>query len=180
MSSFLTLPLIPSLWASGGDAQSPIPETQPSGANRASFQYGWPAITSMPVADGGIPPNRLDFNGIVQTLTAFAYAIQQGQYTTYNSTVANKIGGYPQGAILWYINNGQPQYLVQSIIANNTNSDLTDTSAWQPLTLNPYGAAMLGTLTDQMALQLRNIAIVDEEPTKGVDGAIYAIIESQE
>lgn len=176
MGDFLSLPLIPRVWASGGSTQNPIPETA-TGTNRASFQEGWPVLTATPVADGGIPPNRLDFNGLGTMLTAYAYAMQQGQYITYSSTVANKIGGYPLGAVLWYIKDGAPQYLVQSIVANNTNSDLTDTTAWQPLTLNPYGAAMQGTLADQTAAQVRNIAVVETEPDTGVDGTIYAIIE---
>lgn len=175
-NNFITLPLIPRLWASGGSTQDPIPENA-TGTNRASFQEGWPEITAQPVADGGRPPNRLDFNGLGTLLTAYAYAMQQGQYITYSSTVANKIGGYPKGAILWYIKDSVPQYLVQSLKANNTVSDLTDTSSWQPLTLNPMGMAMLGTLADQKAAQVRNFEIVDTEPDTGVDGTIYAIIE---
>lgn len=177
MANFLTLPLIPRPWASGGQAQIPIPNDS-TGTNRASFQDGWSEITSTPISEGGIPPNRLDFNGLGYIATAYAYAYQQGQYVTFDTTVANQIGGYPQGAILWYVNNGVPQYLVQSLVANNVTSDLTDTTKWQPLTINPLGFAMLGTLADQSAAQIRNIEIVEEEPETGVDGTIYAIIES--
>lgn len=176
MGSFITLPLIPRVWASGGQTQSPIPE-QATGTNRASYQEGFPEKTSTPIADGGIPPNRLDFNGMGTIFTAYAYAIQQGQYTTFDSSVSSKIGGYPLGAILWYVDNGTPKYLVQSLVANNTTSDLTDTTKWQPLTLNPMGMAMLGTLSDQSAAQVRNIEIVNSEPATGVDGTIYAIAE---
>lgn len=176
MADFITLPLIPRPWASGGQTQDPIPENA-TGTNRASFQEGWPEITSTPISEGGIPPNRLDFNGLGTVVTAYAYAMQMGQYVTYNSTVANKIGGYPIGAVLWYIENGAPRYLVQSLVANNVTSDLRDTTKWQPLTISPMGMAMLGTLADQSAAQLRNIQIVEEEPTTGVDGTIYAITE---
>lgn len=179
MGNFITLPLIPRPWASGGQTQEPIPENA-TGTNRASYQEGWPEITATPISEGGIPPNRLDFNGLGTLVTTYLYALQMGQYTTYDSAVANKIGGYPKGAILWYIANGVPVYLVQSLIANNTNSNLTDTTAWQPLTISPMGMAMLGTLTDVQAAQLRNIEIVEEEPTTGVDGTIYAIIENQQ
>ena len=159
MGAFITLPLIPRIWASGGQTQNPIPE-QSTDSNRASFQDGFPAVTSTPIADGGIPPNRLDFNGMGTIFTAYAYAIQQGQYTTFDSSVSAKIGGYPLGAILWYVDNGTPKYLVQSLVANNTTSDLTDTTKWQPLTINPTGMAMLGTLSNQSAAQIRNIEIV--------------------
>lgn len=176
-NAFYTLPLIPRPFASGGQAQAPIPENA-TGTNRASWQEGWPEITSTPVSEGGRPPVRLDFNGAIQALSAFAYALQNGQYFTFNQAVSDKIGGYPKGAVLWASVNGQPAYLVASVMDNNTNSNLTDTTAWQPLTINPYGFAMLGTLTDVQAAQVRNIAIVEEEPETGIDGTIYAIIES--
>lgn len=177
MGAFITLPLIPRIWASGGQTQSPIPE-QSTGTNRASYQDGFPSVTSTPIPDGGIPPNRLDFNGMGTIFTAYAYAIQQGQYTTFDSSVSAKIGGYPLGAILWYVDSGVPKYLVQSLVANNTTSNLTDTTKWQPLTINPMGMAMLGTLSNQSAAQIRNIEIVNSEPATGVDGTIYAIMES--
>ena len=177
MGAFITLPLIPRLWASGGQTQDPFPE-QSTGTNRASYQDGFPAVTSEPIADGGIPPNRLDFNGMGTVFTAYAYAIQQGQYPTFDSSVSTKIGGYPQNAILWYFYGGVPQYLVRSKVANNTQSDLTNTTYWEPLTLNPKGFAMLGTLTDQSAAQVRNIEIVNSEPSTGVDGTIYCILAS--
>lgn len=176
MGDFITLPLIPRIWASGGQTQSPIPE-QSTGTNRASYQDGFPSVTSTPIADGGIPPNRLDFNGMGTIFTAYAYAMQQGQYTTFDSSVSSKIGGYPLGAVLWYVDNGVPKYLVQSLVANNTTSDLTDTTKWQPLTLNPMGMAMLGTLSNQSSAQVRNIEIVNSEPSTGADGTIYCIAE---
>lgn len=176
-NNFIVLPVIPRLWASGGETQNPIPENS-TGTNRASYQDGFPAITSEAIADGGIPPNRLDFNGMGTIFTAYAYAFQMGQYTTFNSAVSTKIGGYPLGAILWYVDNGVPQYLVQSLVANNTTSDLTDTTKWQPLTLNPMGCAMLGHLSNINTGQVRNIEFVTQEPDSGVDGVIYAILKN--
>lgn len=175
--AFITLPLIPRPFADGGDKQAPIPSAA-TGTNRASFQEGWPTITSTPVSEGGIPPNRLDFNGLGYLLSIYAYAMQQGQTVTFDADVSNQIGGYPKGAVLWYIVNGIPQYLVASLVDNNTTANLTDTTKWQPITINPAGFAMLGTLANQSAAQVRNIEIVTSEPTTGVDGTIYAVIES--
>lgn len=174
---FEDLPVIPQPWAGGGQRQDPIPPDA-TGTNRASYQEGWPEITSTPISQGGIPPNRLDFNGLGNLVTLYLYAFQKGQYITYSSEVVNKIGGYPKGSILWYVANGVPQYLVQSLVNNNMNSNLADTTAWQPLTISPMGMAMLGTLSDVMAPQLRNIQIVNQEPATGVNGTIYGIIES--
>lgn len=176
-SSFIVLPLIPRVFASGGETQNPIPEDS-TGTNRASYQDGFPPITSERIADGGIPPNRLDFNGLGTLFSMFAYAMQQGQYTTFDSAVSTKIGGYPQGAILWYVLNGVPQYLVQSLVANNTTSDLTDTTKWQPVTLSPMGCKMLGQLANLNTAQVRNIEFVNEEPVTGVDGTIYAVLKN--
>lgn len=181
MGSFITLPVIPRIFASGGQAQSPIPENS-TGTNRASYQDGFPPITSQPITDDpsttGVPPNRLDFNGLFAVATSLAFALQQGQYYTFDSTVSTKIGGYPLNAILWYVDSGVPQYLVRSLVANNTESDLTDTTKWQPLTINPSGFAMTGTLSNQSAAQIRNIEIVNSEPATGVDGTIYCILAS--
>lgn len=175
-SSNITLDLIPQPWANGGQHAS-IPNNA-TGTNRASFTEGWGVITSTPVADGGIPPNRLDFNGLGYLATAVAYFLQNGGFYTFNASVAAQIGGYPQGAVLWYVSGGVPQYMVVSLVANNTESDLTDTTKWKPLTLNPYGFSMLGTLSDETVAQVRNIAIVNSEPATGEDGTIYAIVES--
>lgn len=176
---YITLPVIPRLWASGGQTQNPIPE-QSTGTNRASYQDGFPSVTSTPIADGGIPPNRLDFNGMGTIFTAYAYALQQGQYPTFDSTVSTKIGGYPLNALLWRYDstNTYPMYLVRSKTSNNTHSDLTDTTYWEAMTLSPQGCAMVGTLSNQSAAQVRNIEIVNSEPSTGVDGTIYCILAS--
>ena len=175
-SSNITLDLIPQPWANGGQHAN-IPNNS-TGTNRASFTEGWGVITSTPVADGGVPPNRLDFNGLGYLATAVAYFLQNGGFYTFDASVSAQIGGYPQGAVLWYVDNGVPQYMVVSLVANNTESDLTDTTKWMPLTLNPHGFAMLGTLSDETVAQVRNIAIVNSEPATGEDGTIYAIVES--
>ena len=179
--NFLVLPLIPQPFANGGQhADIPNGET---GTNRASFQEGWGEITSTPIADGGIPPNRLDFNGLGYIATAFAFALQQGRFWSFDTSVVNAIGGYPKGAVLWVKDNaGVPLYMVQSVKANNTDDFLTTPSyidgvSWQKLSFNVFGDKMLGTLPDQNEAQIRNIAIVDEEPETGVDGTIYAILQ---
>lgn len=180
--NFITLPIIPQPFANGG-SHADLPNNA-TGTNRASFQEGWGEITSTPIGDGGVPPNRLDFNGLGYITTAFAFALQQGKFWSFRTDVANAIGGYPKGAILWVTDaNGMPQYMVQSLIANNTNNFVSNPSYidgvnWQKISISPFGDVMLGTLQDQSAAQIRNIQIVDEEPETGVDGTIYAIVEA--
>lgn len=179
--NFLTLPIIPQPFANGG-SHADIPNAA-TGTNRASFQEGWGEITSTPIGDGGLPPNRLDFNGLGYIATAFAFALQQGKFWSFDVNVANAIGGYPKGAVLWVKDSvGMPLYMVQSLIANNTYNFLTtpsyiDGAKWQKISINPLGDSMVGTLGDVNAPQIRNIAIVEQEPETGVNGTIYAILK---
>ena len=183
MATGFTKPtVIPQAWATGGQhAQIPNSAT---GTNRASFQEGFPAITSTPIDEGGIPPSRLDMNALGYIAMIHAFFHQNGGCFTFDSNVANAIGGYPQGALLWVLDsNGVPQYAVKSMKNGNNDNFVSNPSfingtSWQKLTLNAAGDAMVGTLSDESASQIRNIAIVTEEPGTGVDGTIYAIIES--
>lgn len=179
--NFLTLPIIPQPFANGG-SHADFPNNA-TGTNRASFQEGWGEITSTPISDGGVPPNRLDFNGLGYIATAFAFALQQGKFWSFDVNVANAIGGYPKGAVLWVKDSaGMPLYMVQSLIANNTYNFLTTPSyidgvKWQKISINPLGDSMVGTLDDVNVPQIRNIAIVGQEPETGVNGTIYAILK---
>lgn len=181
MATGFTKPtVIPQAWATGGQhAQIPNSAT---GTNRASFQEGFPAITSTPIDEGGIPPSRLDMNGLGYIAMIHAFFHQNGGCFTFDSNVSNAISGYPLGAVLWvFDSNGNPQYAVRSTKNGNNDNFVSNPSfigtSWVKLTLNAAGDAMLGTLDDQSAAQIRNITIVDSEPETGVDGVIYAIVE---
>lgn len=173
--SITTLPTIAQPFANGGQ-RAEIPNAA-TGTNRASMQEGWNDITSTPIDDGGVPPNRTDFNGLGYLATMALFFLKQGGYVTYNSAQSAAIGGYPKGAVLWVESNGVPQYAVRSTIANNTNNPASNMTGWEKLTINPSGDAMSGTTSDVLAAQVRNIQIVDTEPVTGTDGVIYAIIE---
>lgn len=173
--SITTLPTIAQPFANGGQ-RAEIPNAA-TGTNRASMQEGWNDITSTPIDDGGVPPNRTDFNGLGYLATMALFFLKQGGYVTYNSAQSTAIGGYPKGAVLWVESNGVPQYAVRSTIANNTNNPASNMAGWEKLTINPSGDAMSGTQSDVLAAQVRNIQIVDTEPVTGTDGVIYAIIE---
>ena len=85
MPKFEKPALIPSVFASGGDAND-IPASNDGTAGLASFLLGFPEITERPIANGGIPPNRLDFNGIVKFITAFLGYAQQGGMFDYDES----------------------------------------------------------------------------------------------
>ena len=173
-SSFQELPKIQQPFANGG-TRIDLPNAS-TGTNRASMQVGWDTITSLPIADGGIPPNRIDFNSLGYLATVLLYFMQQGGFFQYDSTMSGYLGGYPKGAILWIVDNGVPQYAVRSTINNNTNNPASNMTGWEKLTINPSGDAMTGMLSNNNSAQLRNIEFVTQEPVSGTDGVIYAVI----
>lgn len=174
-SSFQSVPKLQQPFANGGNRRD-IPNGA-TGTNAASLSEGWNSITSTPVEQDGVPPNRLDFNQLGYIATAFLCFMQQGGFMQYDSTISGYLGGYPKGAILWIVNNGIPQYAVRSKINNNTNNPASNMTGWEKLTINPSGDAMTGTLSNVNNAQLRNIQLVTTEPTTGTNGTIYAIID---
>jgi hypothetical protein len=50
---------------------------------RASLAEGFPVETQLPLSAGGIAPNRMDFNGILYMLSAFAFWSQSGGQWVY-------------------------------------------------------------------------------------------------
>lgn len=109
-----------------------IPDAN-TGNQRASLNEGFPAITSIPIADGGIPPERADFNGMLNQDSQFYYFTQNGGVYTYRDDVATAIGGYPKDAILAYFppdEDGvvQPMVSLRSAKANNLDNFNTDPS----------------------------------------------------
>lgn len=173
-SSFQTLPKIQQPFANSGQ-RAEIPNAA-TGTNRASLAEGWNDITSTPIEDGGVPANRLDFNGLGYLATVLLYFMQQGGFFQYDSTISGYLGGYPKGAILWVVNTGVPQYAVRSTIDNNTNNPAVSMTGWEKLTINPSGDSMSGMLSNANDAQIRNIELVTQEPVTGVDGVIYAVI----
>jgi len=173
-SSFQSVPKLQQPFANGGNRRD-IPNSA-TGTNAASLAEGWNSITSTPVEQDGVPPNRLDFNQLGYIATAFLCFMQQGGFMQYDSTISGYLGGYPKGAILWVVDNGVPQYAVRSTINNNTNNPASNMTGWEKLTINPSGDAMSGTLSNVNSAQVRNIELVTQEPATGTDGTIYAII----
>lgn len=103
-----------------------IPDA-PSGDYHASIQEGFPEITMLPLNNGGVAPQGQDFNGMFNLLSGFYYYTQNGGRYTFNQDVSDAIGGYPQGAILWY-QVGTTGYEVVSLINNNSYNFVTEPS----------------------------------------------------
>ena len=121
----------PQKWAAtlGNTADvNAIPATTPSGSGRASFSGLFPPVTQLPLDQGGIAPERGDFNALFKYLGEYIYyAMQGGVYTyvtTYNYTAGNFV--LHEGSL----------YLC--IAANGPGSVIkypTDTAYWRRLAL---------------------------------------------
>ena len=63
-----------------------IPATTPSGSGRASFSGLFPPVTQLPLDQGGIAPERGDFNALFKYLGEYIYYAMQGGVYTYVTT----------------------------------------------------------------------------------------------
>ncbi|WFD61290.1 tail fiber protein [Acinetobacter phage XC1] len=119
--------LIATPFAENGDKNS-IPETNtdPSKPQLASMSVGFPPITQQKISEGGIPPERDDFNGILNLYGQHLVHLNKGLPYEFDQDFANKIGGYPLNAILM-LSNGD---IVQSTTPNNVNNPNIDMTGW--------------------------------------------------
>lgn len=106
----------------------------------ASQDVGFPAITMKPVSAGGEAPDGRDFNGFLELLSSHIFASQNGGIYTFNADVSTAIGGYPQGAILSYVDETGEFHLVKSVIDDNTynfvsNPEYIDDEKWSEIQL---------------------------------------------
>lgn len=134
-------PVLSKPFASQGDKTTlPVDAT---GTQAASLQEGFPIITSTPITQGGIPPQRTDFNGLGFLTTSHNYYAQNGGTFTFDQSVSDAIGGYPEGAVLWGTQGDSP-ILVKSLIGNNTfnfvtNPEYLDEEHWSVLSFGGGG-----------------------------------------
>lgn len=119
------VPLISPIATEG--LKNSIPDAA-TGTNNASIEEGFPGITMRAPANGGLPPFGQDFNGLFYTVSSLNCFLQNGGYITFSQAVSDKIGGYPSGAILDYIDSTGSYSKVQSLIDNNTNNFVTTPS----------------------------------------------------
>ena len=121
----------PQKWAAtlGSTADvNAIPATTPSGSGRASFSGLFPPVTQLPLDQGGIAPERGDFNALFKYLGEYIYYAMQGGVYTYVTTY-----DYTAGNLVMH---GGSLYLC--IASNGPGSAIkypTDTAYWRQLAL---------------------------------------------
>lgn len=117
--------LIATPFAQNGNKNA-IPASNNGAEGLASMSLGFPPITETPVAIGGMPPQRKDFNGILYILSAFAFYQQSGGIFSYSATANYSTPAVIQyNNVLWFCvqENG-----VDSL--NGVKTPGTDTNYW--------------------------------------------------
>ena len=125
-------------------AKNTIPSTSQIGIlnGAASLPDGFPPLTFLPVAAGGVPPFGADMNGILFELSSWAQWESAGGPVVYDAAFSTAIGGYPKGA--WLTSSTGGSWWMSTVDNNTTNPD-TGGAGWQLLTFgqtyagNPNG-----------------------------------------
>lgn len=78
--------LLPGLFADGAANHDVIPDTG-AAIGRMAWDVGFPAETSQPTAIGGVPPHRLDMNGLGNRLSQHVFWQQSGGMYVWDATL---------------------------------------------------------------------------------------------
>lgn len=126
-------------FAQDGDKNTiPDVNTDTTKPELASLTLGFPSTVSTNPNQGGLPPERKDFNGLGYLTTLYDHFYQCGGTFTFNQDICDAIGGYPIGARLWYYN-GTKSLILRSTKNNNEDNFITNPSvigtSWIPDTV---------------------------------------------
>lgn len=120
-----------------------LPTTTPTGSGRASTSGLFPPVTQLPLDQGGIAPERGDFNALFKYLGEYLFYLMQGGTFSYSTDY-----DYTAGNLVMH---GGSLYLC--IASNGPGSAIkypTDTAYWRQLALtSQLPTVNNGTLTIQ-------------------------------
>ena len=122
----------PQKWAAtlGNTADvNALPATTPSGSGRASFSGLFPPVTQLPLDQGGIAPERGDFNALFKYLGEYLFYLMQGGMFSYSTDY-----DYTAGNLVMH---GGSLYLC--IASNGPGSAIkypTDAAYWRQLAVS--------------------------------------------
>ena len=109
---------------------TPIQDTSGDSVN---YPQGFPSIYGVPASEGGKYVGRGEINAIGNVATNDLFYHKCGGINTFDAAFAEKVGGYPKGAVLQYLN-GNYIYDVISLIDNNmfdfASSNTIDGANW--------------------------------------------------
>lgn len=99
-----------------------------------SIEKGFGPSYDVPVINGGSPLDTTILNSTINLTTRDAAYRQAGGIYTFEQEISDIIGGYPEGAILQYIDSNGTLHFLRSMVDNNTSNFVTggiDTTKWQ-------------------------------------------------
>lgn len=132
-----------------------IPKENPVGApeQNASWAVGFPPITMADLADGGLPPNGEDMNGVLRAITEHNLFIGGGGVYKFTSEYIADVGGYSKGAVLI---SDDKTALWMSIQDNNTQNFNGETkNQWRRIAFTELDLTLYqiqGELDDKVGL----------------------------
>ncbi|MFP1862238.1 gp53-like domain-containing protein [Lonsdalea quercina] len=103
----------------------------PAGDNSASYDVGFPAVTMILKAAGGLPPKGQDMNQIIYELSSIARWFSAGGMNAFDSDFSTGIGGYPMGAVI-IGDDGNTRYM--NTVESNTSNPNSGGDGWFNLT----------------------------------------------
>lgn len=142
--------------------------------NDATWSTGFPPITMQDKTDGGLPPKGLDFNGIFYDISSnVVFSCMGGQYQ-FDAEYAEKIGGYPKGAIL--INNALDKQYISNTDKNKidfNSADSASLTAWSIISIKDIDKLLAGKIDNadfSTALNLKADASTQVIAGNGITG----------
>jgi hypothetical protein len=134
--TLLTIPL-----AQNGD-KNIIPVTASASSGVFSQEKGWQNINSLPVQQGGIAPDRLDFNGAFNLLSTILFYAQKGWQFIFDENQ-----DYYAGCIVRDPTDSK-LYMAKNDVSASSTEPHSDSTNWQMYDLSAYlpldGGAMTG------------------------------------
>jgi hypothetical protein len=131
--------LFPIPFCAEGDRD--LPSTQAPAKGRTSWAEGFPPVTQMKIREGGIAPNRWDFNGILYLCSRLLWWVQSGGQWTYAQTLDYRALAKDTAPSMVYYNvSGQRNGTVWVCVkdngpntANGVHAPGSSTAYWQTL-----------------------------------------------
>ena len=131
--------------------KNPIPDTNDGSKGLFSVEYGFPYVTQQPLAQGGIPPQRNDFNGVLNLLSKFIRYFQNGGVFAYNASMDYSVG--------MLVRSGDRLYVCKAENGANTSAgvqNISNSNYWNEITLED-------TLGDTLTNQLKTVLVTEAE-----------------
>ena len=161
--------------------KNPIPDTNDGSKGLFSVEYGFPYVTQQPLAQGGIPPQRNDFNGVLNLLSKFIRYFQNGGVFAYSENMDYSVG--------MLVRSGDRLYVCKAENGANTSAgvqNISNSNYWNEITLED-------TLSDTLVNQLKTVLVTEaktaantadwntltESRTYKISGATFSVDKHQ-